>query len=139
MTEFIDRVMSLWAEPVPDGPAGEEAFGACYAAELTVNGTPFTLAALVARARALQAAYSDLRAEVQRVVTADGVVVVAFVLHVRHTGTLTTPLGPVAATGRPSAARTIDILTLTDGLITDIIVVADDLGLLTDLDVLRLR
>jgi predicted ester cyclase len=135
---FIDRVMALWAAPVPAGAAGEEAFGACYAAELTVNGAPFTLAALVDRARALQAAYSGIRPEVQRVVAAPGVVVVAFDMHVTHTGVLTTPLGPVAPTGRTATARTIDILTVAGGRVTDIIVVADELGLLTALGAVRL-
>jgi ketosteroid isomerase-like protein len=135
---LIDRVMELWARPVPDGPAGEAAFGDCSAAELTVNGAAFTLAALVDRARALQAAYSGIRPEVQRVVTAPGVVVVAFDMHVTHTGTLQTPLGPVPPTGRAAVARTIDILTVRDGRITDIVVVADELGLLTGLGVLSL-
>jgi predicted ester cyclase len=136
--QFIERVMSLWATPVPDGPAGEESFAACYAAELTVNGMPFTLADLVARARGLQAAYSDIRPVVQRVVEAPGVVVVAFDMHITHTGTLSTPLGPLAPTGRTAVVRTIDILTVHDGRITGIIVVADELGLLTQLGALRL-
>jgi predicted ester cyclase len=135
---FIDRVMALWGEPVPDGPAGDEAFGACYAAGLTLNGAPYTRAELVARARALQAAYSGIRAEVRRVVAAPDVVVVAFDMHVTHTGTLTTPLGPVPPTGRTAKARTIDILTVADGRVTDIIVVADELGLLNGLGVVRL-
>jgi hypothetical protein len=135
---FLDRVMTLWAEPVPAGPAGEEAFGACYAAELTVNDAPFSRSALVARARALQAAYSAIRPGIRRVVVAPDVLVVAFDMHVTHTGTLTTPLGPVAATGRTAVARTIDILTVRAGRITDIVVVADELGLLTGLGVLRL-
>src|SRR3954453_22233495 len=136
---FIGRVMTLWSDPVPAGSAGDEAFAACYATELTVNGVPFTLSDLVARARALQAAYSGIRPEVRRVVAAPGVVVVAFDMHVTHTGPLTTPLGPVDPTGRTAKARTIDILTLRDGRIADIIVVADELGLLSELGVLRLR
>ena len=133
MDALVERIMALWTEPVPDGPAGEEAFAACYARSLTVNGTPFTLSDLVRRARALQAAYSELRAEVLRVVTAPGAVAVAFVMHVRHTGTLETPLGPVPATGRSAAIRTIDILAVRDGVVTDITVVADELGLLHQL------
>ena len=41
-------------------------------------------------------------------------------------------------TGREGAARTIDILAVRDGRITDITVVSDELGLLTTLGVLRL-
>jgi hypothetical protein len=41
--------------------------------------------------------------------------VVAFVMHVRQTGPLATPLGTVPPTGREAAARTIDILAVRDG------------------------
>jgi hypothetical protein len=137
--DFVDRLMALWREPVPPGDLGDKAFGTCYADRLTVNGTPFTLADLVARARGMQAAYSDIRPEVLEVVSAPGRVVVAFVMHVRHTGPLTTPLGVVEPTGRESAARTIDILAVRDGLVTDVTVVSDELGLLTGLGAVRLN
>ena len=137
--DFVDRLMALWREPVPPGALGEKAFGACYADRLTVNGTPFTLADLVARARGMQAAYSDIRPEVLEVVSAPDRVVVAFVMHVRHTGPLTTPLGVVEPTGRESAARTIDILAVRDGLVTDVTVVSDELGLLAGLGAVRLN
>ena len=136
--EFIDRLMALWRDPVPPGPAGEAAFGACYAPSLTVNGTPFALADLVARARNMQSAYSDIRPEVLEVVSAPDRIVVAFVMHVRHTGPLSTPLGVAEPTGREAAARTIDILAMRDGRITDVTVVSDELGVLTTLGVLRL-
>jgi SnoaL-like polyketide cyclase len=135
---LIDRVMELWSGPIPDGPDGEAAFGECYADPLTVNGAAFRLADLVARARALHAAHSVIRPEVLQVLAAPGHVVVAFVMHVRHTGPLATALGTVPATGREAAARTIDILAVRDGKITDITVVADELGMLTQLGVLRL-
>lgn len=137
--EFVDRLMALWAEPVPPGDAGLAAFGACYAAELTVNGTPFTLGQLVERARTLQSTYRPIRPEVLDVVAAPGRVVVGFLMHVRHVGPLTTPLGVLAPTGRTAAIRTIDILEITDGLITGITVVADELGLLTALGGVRLN
>jgi ketosteroid isomerase-like protein len=136
---LVDRVMALWRDPIPDGPAGEAAFGECYAGELTVNGVPFTLSDLVTRARALHSAYSGIRPEVLQVVTAPGYVVVAFLMHVRHTGTLSTPLGAVPATGREAVARTIDVLTVRDGKITDVTVVSDDFGLLSQLQALRLN
>ena len=44
----------------------------------------------------------------------------------------------VAPTGRDIAVRTIDVLTVTRGLISAIWVVADDLGLLRQLDAARL-
>jgi hypothetical protein len=129
----VARIMGLWTEPIPDGPAAEEAFATCYAAELTVNGVEFTRAALVARARGLQATYSDIRAEVLDLIETPDRLVVAFLMHVRHAGRLTTPLGVIEPTGRTAVIRTIDILTVRGGLITDIAVVADELGLLTQL------
>lgn len=135
---MVDRVMALWAGPIPDGPAGEAAFAECYADELTVNGAPFRLADLVTRARRLHTAFSGVRAELLQVLAAPGHVVVAFVMHVRHTGPLLTPLGEVPASGRTAAARTIDILGVRDNKITEVTVVADDLGMLTQLDALRL-
>ena len=48
------------------------------------------------------------------------------------------PLGTVAPTGRDIAVRTIDVLTVSGGLVTAIWVVADDLGLLVQLDAARL-
>jgi ketosteroid isomerase-like protein len=135
---LVDRVMALWTGPIPDGPDGEAAFGECYAEPLTVNGADFRLADLVARARVLHAAHSDIRTELLQVLAAPEHVVVAFVMHVRHTGPLPTPLGTLPATGRAAAARTIDILTVRDGKITDITVVADELGMLTQLGALRL-
>jgi hypothetical protein len=56
-----------------------------------------------------------------------------------HTGTLPTPLGDLAATGREAAARTIDIPSVRDDKITDITVVADELSVLTQLNALRLN
>lgn len=136
---FVERVMALWRDPVPEGEAGVAAFGTCYAAELTVNGTPFTLAELVERARTLHRAYSLIRPEVLEVIAAGERVVVAFVMHVRHTGPLPTPLGVVPPTGRTAAARTIDILEVHDERITAITVVADELGLLNGLGAVRLN
>jgi hypothetical protein len=135
---LVDRVMALWAGPIPDGPDGDAAFGECYADPLTVNGVPFRLADLVARARSLHATHSTIRPELLQVLAAPGHVVVAFVMHVRNTGPLTTPLGTVPATGREAAARTIDILAVRDGKITDITVVSDELGMLAQLGAIRL-
>ena len=135
---LVDRVMALWASPVPDGPAGEAAFGECYTDPLTVNGVHFRLADLVDRARSLHAAHSEIRPELLQVLAAPGHVVVAFVMHLRHTGPLVTPLGTVAGTGREAAARTIDILAVRDGKITDVTVVSDEFGMLTQLGALRL-
>jgi hypothetical protein len=136
--EFVDRILSLWSEPIPAGADGDDRFATCYAEQLTVNGVPFSRADLVTRARSLQASYSDIRGEVLEVVETPDRLVLGFVMHVRHTGPLTTPLGVVEPTGRIAAIRTIDILAVRDGLITGITVVADELGLLTQLEAVKL-
>ena len=66
-------------------------------------------------------------------------VVVAFVMRGRHVGPYASALGTVAPTGRDPAVRTIDVLRVTGGLVTAISVVADDLGLLRQLDAARLN
>ncbi|MEV6494827.1 ester cyclase [Actinoplanes sp. NPDC051633] len=136
--ELVQRLLSLWTEPVPAGAEGEARFATCYAEQLTVNGVPFGRADLVARARALQASYSGIRCELLEEVETPDRLVIGFVMHVRQTGPLTTPLGVLEPTGRSAAVRTIDILAVRDGLITDITVVADELGLLTQLEAVRL-
>jgi hypothetical protein len=64
--------------------------------------------------------------------------VVAFEMRGRHVGPYASPLGTVAPTGRDIAVHAIDVLTVVDGLVTAIWVVADDLGLLLQLDAARL-
>jgi hypothetical protein len=134
-SEFLARLLDLWMAPVGD----EAAFGAVYADPVQVNGAPLTTADLVARARALAGAYSDMEFEVvDEVETADKLVV-GFRMRGRHTGPLNTPLGTVAPTGRVVETRVTDILTISDGLVTDIWVVSDDLSTLVQLGALSLE
>lgn len=135
---LADRLLDLWVGIPADDADAAAAFARLYADPVTVNGAPMPVAGLVARARTLHAAYADLEMELLDVVAAADRVVIAFIMHARHTGPLATPLGSVPATGRTVAARTIDILTVRDGLITAITVVADELGVLTQLDAVRL-
>jgi predicted ester cyclase len=97
-----------------------------------------SLTELVARARSLQQAFDGLGMDILDTVETPGRVVVAFVMRGRHVGPFASPLGSVAPAGRDIAVRTIDVLTVTDGLISAIWVVADDLGLLRQLDAIRL-
>jgi SnoaL-like polyketide cyclase len=64
--------------------------------------------------------------------------VIAFYMRGRHVGPWPTPIGTVAPTGRPVEIRTIDVLTIADGVITALWVVSDELGMLTQLDALGL-
>jgi hypothetical protein len=57
---FVDRVMALWAAPIPD----DAAFAKYHAAVLTVNGVPFTGPALCT------APIPNIRPEVSQVVAA---------------------------------------------------------------------
>jgi ketosteroid isomerase-like protein len=71
---------------------------------------------------------------IEQVETADKVVL-GFVLHARHSGLLRSSLGDVQATGREVAVRTIDVLTVRDGRVAEIVVVSDEAGLLQQLGV----
>jgi predicted ester cyclase len=136
MSELVDRLLGLWDGPLDDG--AEEAFRQVYADPVTVNGVSMTAAQLVERARTVQHTYSGRTTEVvDEVVTPDRVVV-GFRMRGRHTGPLETPLGTVHPTGRQVVIRVADILTVENGLITDIWMVADELGALTQLGAVRL-
>lgn len=133
-----DRLMGLWADPPVDDAAALAALRALYTDPVQINGITLTALDLLARVRGTQRAYSDLRHELVDRVDAPGRLVVAFRLHGTHTGPLATPFGELAPTGRPFTVRVIDILTVTDGLISAVTMVADELGQLAALDALRL-
>jgi ketosteroid isomerase-like protein len=134
----VDRLLGLWSDPLPDDATAEAAFRALYTDPVSVNGAPVTAAGLVARARALQGVFAAVEREVLDVVDGGGKVAVAFRLSGRQVGTLATSAGPVPPTGRVVELRVIDVLTITDGRISDICMVADELGALVALDVVRL-
>jgi ketosteroid isomerase-like protein len=134
----VERLLRLWTELPADDVAAEAAFRQLYADPVSVNGAPVSVRVLVARARALGAVFDGLQRELLDVVDDGGKVAVAFRLRGRHVGTLGTAAGPVPATGRPLEIRVIDVLTLTDGRISSIWMVADELGALLALDAVRL-
>lgn len=138
-TDLVESLLALWRNPPLDDTDALAAFRALYTDPVDVNGTALSAADLLDRARALHRAYSDLRHELLDVVTAPGRLVVAFVMHARHTGPLPTPLGTVAPTRRTVAIRTIDVLTVVDGRIAAVCVVGDELGTLRGLDAVTLR
>jgi predicted ester cyclase len=124
----VAGLLRLWTSPLP-GEA-EEAFRGYYTDPVRVNGGLLTAADLVERASAMQAAIEDAEHEVLDLVETDGKVAVAFRITGRHAGPLRTALGEVPPTGRPLTLRVIDILTLTDGLISEVWMTADELGAL---------
>lgn len=140
MTDLVTRLMDLWSTPLPDDDAAAlAAFGELYADPVTINGVAMALPDLVARARATQGAYGSLDREILEHVETPDKVVVAFRMIGTHTGPIATPLGTVPATGRPVDLRVIDVLTIADGRIREIVMVADELTNLHRLGVLALR
>jgi predicted ester cyclase len=134
----VDRLLRLWTEPLPDGPAAEEAFRALYTDPVTVNGSALTAADLVARARAVQGTFERVEHRVVAVVEDGARVVVAFRMGGRQVGPLQTAAGLLPPTGRTVQLRVVDVLTLDGGRIADVFVVADELGALAALDAVRL-
>ena len=121
----------LWTDPLPeDDAAAAAAFRELYSDPVTVNGASVTAADLVARARVMQAALERPEREVLSVVDAGASVAVVFRLAGRQVGPLETPAGRVPPTGQRVDVRIIDVLTLTDGRISGIWMVADWLSAL---------
>jgi hypothetical protein len=131
------RIVELWATPLPAGEAGA-AFRRHYTDPVRVNGADMTIAALVDRARATQAAFADLQAVLLAQVDTATHSTIVFRMRGRHVGPLVTPLGPVAPTGKVVERQIIDVLALRDGLIHELWVVSDDLGALVQMAALKL-
>jgi hypothetical protein len=122
----VSRLLRLWTDPLPaDDRAAAAAFRQVYSDPVTVNGISLTAADLVTRARAMQHALEGPEREVLSVIDAGASVAVAFRLAGRQVGPLETPAGRVPPTGRRVDVRIIDVLTLTDGRISGIVMVAD--------------
>ncbi|TFV65980.1 hypothetical protein E4P40_25920 [Blastococcus sp. CT_GayMR20] len=127
----VERLLELWTDPVPaDDAVAAEGFARLYTDPVVVNGVPLTAADLVARARAMQDALERPEREVLGVVDAGDSVALAFRLAGRQVGPLETSAGRVPPTGRWLDIRIIDVLTLTDGRISGIWMVADWLAAL---------
>jgi predicted ester cyclase len=138
VTDLLQRLLRLWTEPVGDGSAANAAFAAVYADPLVVNGKPMTVAQLVDRARSLQQSFEGLSMQVMDQIDTSDRLVIAFLMRGRHVGPYASPLGAIPPTGREVQVRTIDVLTVEDGRVSAIWVVADDLGLLTQLSAITL-
>ena len=138
MSDLPARLFDLWREPVDERDDPESAFRELYADPVSINGTPTPVTALVERARELQRAFADLTMElVEQVETSDRLAI-AFYMRGRHVGPLRTSIGTIAPTGGTVETRTIDVLTIADGVVTAVWVVADELGMLAQLDAVQL-
>jgi len=67
-----------------------------------------------------------------------GRIVVAFMMRGRHAGPFASPVGTMAPTHRDIEVRTIDVLTVTEGVISGIWAVSGELGLLRQLGAITL-
>jgi ketosteroid isomerase-like protein len=134
----VERLVRLWTQPVAASAEALAAFREAYTDPVSINGVDVPLADLVERARAAQRAFADLRIELIEQIEAPGRVVIVFWQRGRHVGPLETPLGEVSPTGREVEVRVIDVLSITDGRISAIQVVPDNLGLAMQLGAVRL-
>jgi hypothetical protein len=124
----VERLLNLWTNPLPEGSAAEDAFRELYTDPVTVNGTSLSAAEMVTRARALQGTFEQPHREILGMTEGNGSVAVAFRLSGRQVGPLSTSVGVLPPTGQVIALRVIDILTIDDGLVSEIVMVADELG-----------
>ncbi|MEV0272266.1 ester cyclase [Hamadaea sp. NPDC050747] len=125
--DLIELLFELWTVP-PDlrtDPVAD--FGTAYADPVLINGVPMALADLVERARLLHHAFEEHSIEIMDRTEQPGKVAVAFRHTARHTGTWRTPIGEIAPTGRTVSGLGIDLLTVVDGRIAMIWVLADEL------------
>jgi ketosteroid isomerase-like protein len=138
LIDLVARLTRLWTEPLVSESEAIVAFRETYADPVRINGTDVPLPQLVARARMLQRAFSDLEIEPIDQVESGDRFVLAFLQRGRHTGPFETPLGSVEASGRAFEIRVIDVLTIGNGHITAIEVVPDNLSLMMQLGAVRL-
>jgi predicted ester cyclase len=126
----LGALLALWETSPSDRPDPVADFGTLYADPVLVNGTPTRVVDLVSRATALNAAFADSRTTVLDVVAEGSKVAFAFRREATHVGAWLTPVGEVPATGRRVTLMGMDILTVEDGRVTAIWVLADDLAVL---------
>lgn len=134
----LEELLDLWQRPWQPGPDAEAAFRRYYTDPVMINGTATDAALLVQRAIALNAALADQHREVLQVAQTADTLAVAFRLTGRHVGPLPTSAGVLTATDRTLTLRVIDLLTLTDGRISAVWMVADELGALAAVDAVTL-
>jgi SnoaL-like polyketide cyclase len=139
MSQLLERALRLWTEPLPDGDGALAAFRTVYSDPLVVNGESTALRVVVDRARMLQGAFEGLRHQIKERFEGPGRQAFAFRLTGRHVGTLETPLGPIAATGRELTLDGMDIFVVDDAgqQVTGVWAITDQLALLIQAGVLE--
>jgi predicted ester cyclase len=126
----LDALLQLWASPPSEREDAHADFAALYADPVVINDRPTSIADLVARAEAVHTAFADQTAEVLEVVADGDLVAFSFKREVTHTGTWNTPVGDLPPSGARVTLTGMDILTIEDGRVARIRVLADDLAVL---------
>lgn len=135
MSFDVDAMMRLWSDQLPESDEeAAAAFRELYTDPVVVNGAELSVADLVARARAVHRTFDRRGNEILDVVQDDDKVAVAFRMSGQQVGPFATTLGPLPPSGRRLELRVIDILTLTNGRVSKIWMVADELGALVAAD-----
>jgi SnoaL-like protein len=106
MSFDLSRLARVWNNPPPENDAdARRAFAEVYTDPVVLNGESISLRDLVAMARQSHLTYRDQDRVILDVFENGDKVAFALVLHARQDD-------------RPVAIRVIDILTVTDGLVT---------------------
>ena len=135
MSFDVEAMIRLWSEPLADSDEeAASAFRQMYTDPVVVNGAEMPVADLVVRARAVQRTFDRRHTELLEVIQVDDKVAVAFRMSGTQVGPLATTLGALPPSGGRLELRVIDILTLTDGKVSNIWMVADELGALVAAD-----
>jgi hypothetical protein len=122
-----ERLFVLWTVPPDSRDDPDAAFRELYDDPVLINGVLIPVTDLVTRARALHNAFTEHDMQIVERIAEPGKLAIAFRHTARHTGPWTTPLGVLEPTGRTVAGLGIDLLTVRDGRITEIWVLADEL------------
>jgi hypothetical protein len=132
MSQFVNRALRLWGEPLPEGDAALALFRTVYTDPLDVNGESTPLQVLLDRARMMGDAFEGLQHQVLEQFDAPGRLAFAFKITGRQTGPLETPLGQLAPTGLDVEVSGMDIFIIDEEIdrVAGVWALADYLGLL---------
>ena len=122
-----ERLFALWTVPPDSRDDAVAAFRELYDDPVLVNGQAVPVTDLVARARALHRAFTEHDIRIVERIAEPGKLAIAFRHIARHSGPWTTPVGVLEPTGSLVAGLGIDLLTVRDGHVAEIWVLADEL------------